>query len=159
MDKIQESSSRRVGVLSSHLCAADAPAAQITIALDYKSCNAYLALQAYLRLPEDFNVSLTWRPFKIREPEFGLCDPATGLPETSQLRFHWQRKNPQLFDSASKYAKLQGLELVGLTEDVDTTMALAGMLWVQQRLPPSPRRCAGDAGGAPQVHGIERRHF
>ena len=32
-------------------------------------------------------------------------------------------------------ARLQELELVGLTEDVDTTTALAGMLWVQDHQP------------------------
>lgn len=105
--------------------------AVVDVFFDYNSADAYLGLDAILQLERDYHVSLNWVPFRIREPEFGLCGP-DGEPAVADARPHWQRKHPQLWREAQQYAALRGLSIRGMPVLQDSSAALLGMLWVAE---------------------------
>lgn len=107
------------------------PAVVVDVFFDYNSADAYLGLDAIAELEHDYHVKLNWVPFRVREPEFGLCG-ADGEPDVSAARPHWQRKHPQLWREAKEYAELRGLALKGMPVMQDTATALLGMLWVAE---------------------------
>ena len=133
---------RVLTVLGAHVAdarpaaAAEPEPVTVDVFWDYSSADAYLGLDAVQQLEHDYHVVLNWVPFRIREPEFGLCGP-DGEPDVSDARPHWQRKHPQLWREAQEYAALRGLELRGMAALPDTATALLGMLYVAEHSPHS----------------------
>ncbi len=97
----------------------------IKLAIDFTSAQSYLALSPTVALAEEIDAPLIVLPYRV---------PVTRRPqrpageETVKERHARVRAEYTAADIA-RYARVQGIELAARAEDVDSTIALSGLLW------------------------------
>ena len=106
----------------------------LTVCVDFKSVECYLAVAATLRLCEKCKPTLVvdWKPFPIRETEFGAVDFKTQKALVEGLKSkHFTRKNPYLLRLARYETRRARMQFrPPRCHTLDTVPALAGLLYL-----------------------------
>lgn len=100
--------------------------APLTVCVDVKRPEAYLALDPVLALAEELDITVDWLPF----PVAALKPPPEGDPADRGVR-HRQLRARYLEADLTRYAAARGLSLEGIYRDPDTTPASLAMLWLR----------------------------
>ena len=106
--------------------AAEATASGLTVCVDFKSPNAYLALAATLAMAEQDGIELDWQPIEtppLREPVQPGSEPDRGV-------LHRYTRGRYLADDLQRYAPHA---LHDLYDSHRSAAAAVGLLWVKER--------------------------
>lgn len=108
----------------------------IRLAIDFTNAQSYLALAPTIALADELGVSLHLLPYRVdvastRGAAADAHENAAGAVETKGERHARVRAEYNETDLA-RYAKRLGVELTASTEGVDSTVALAGLLWANR---------------------------
>jgi 2-hydroxychromene-2-carboxylate isomerase len=95
----------------------------LTVYIDFKSPESYLALQPLLALGEETGCGVKWRPFRCRQRELPEHSPDPGLTAShGRIREAYRQRINR------RYAELQGLSLDRPPGDDGTDAALTALL-------------------------------
>ncbi len=92
---------------------------------DYKSPYAYLAAAETFRLPEDFDVSVDWRPYTLNIPSY--------LGSVEGRDAHQWRKIKYSYMDCRRMANRRGLTLRGPKQIYDSREANTALLYAKER--------------------------
>ena len=100
----------------------------IELAIDFTSVQSYLALGPTVALAEELDAPLTLLPYRVPVTRRTQRTPGE---ETVKERHARVRAEYTAADIV-RYARVQGIELAARAEDVDSTIALSGLLWANR---------------------------
>ncbi len=102
---------------------------QLTVAIDFKSPNAYLALGPTCALADELGISIDWLPL--------IVPAAKATPQSSEDRGtrHRRIRADYLKRDLLRYAADRGLELGGFFREHDSTLAAIALLWIKRQSP------------------------
>ncbi len=104
---------------------------QLTVAIDFKSLQSYLAVEPTCAITDDLGIELKWEPIVITPSH----TPAAGLSSQEEDRptRHRRIRAEYLDRDAIRYAADHGLVIDKIDHAVDSTIAACGLLWAQRR--------------------------
>ncbi|MBV8453576.1 MAG: DsbA family protein [Deltaproteobacteria bacterium] len=110
-------------------------AGPLSVAIDFKSPNAYLAIEPTCALAEQLRVSVDWQPFlvspwKNHSPSAGANDRGA---RHRRLRADYAERE------VVRYAAGRGLAMHGLHRQTDSSLAAIGLLWTRRGPAPLAR--------------------
>ena len=109
--------------------------APLSIAIDFKSPNAYLALQPTFELIDSLGLEVEWLPFDAP----ALKPYAQAGPDAPRgARHRWVRAQYWARD-IERYAERQGLTIKDVFLNPDTSLAGIGLLWLKKQEPDAIR--------------------
>jgi 2-hydroxychromene-2-carboxylate isomerase len=100
-------------------------ATAITLYIDFKSPQAYLALKPTLQLAEEENLEIDWQPYRSKQP---TIVPQQGNETRGET--HVRVRQQQRHQTCLKYAALQDIPMVFPAVPGSTDCALAALLYV-----------------------------
>jgi 2-hydroxychromene-2-carboxylate isomerase len=100
----------------------------IRLAIDFKNALSWLSLGPTRAMAEELGVPLELLPYQT---EVSVLTEAR--KEETVAERHARVRAEYYADDLKRYAKLQNLELVADSHGVDSTMALLGLLWGNQK--------------------------
>ena len=103
----------------------------LSVAIDFNSPQAYLALEPTRAAAEEVGVAIDWQPFLMAARKA----PAAPTPADDRGTRHRRVRAQYLEREVMRYAADQGLTLRGLYRQTDSTRAALGLLWVKQECP------------------------
>ena len=108
-----------------------APTERVAVCVDFKSPQAYLALEPTRALEARLGVRFDWRP---------LIVPALTLPRAARAADdrgarHRRMRSEYLARDLARYAAVRGLELGDVYRSPDTALASLGLLYLRRRAP------------------------
>jgi 2-hydroxychromene-2-carboxylate isomerase len=103
------------------------PEGPLSVAIDFKSAAASLAIGPTCSLAEQLGLSIDWRPFLIGQSKY---DAETGANDRG-ARHRRLRANYTEHD-VMRYAADRGLALRGLRRQTDSSLAAIGLLWTRR---------------------------
>jgi 2-hydroxychromene-2-carboxylate isomerase len=98
----------------------------ITVYIDFKSPQSYLAMQPTLQLAEDRNLDIDWLPYRTKQALI-LPQQADETRGESHVRVRQQQRH----QTCLKYARIQGIPMVFPDAPGVTDCALAALLSVR----------------------------
>jgi 2-hydroxychromene-2-carboxylate isomerase len=102
----------------------------LTIVIDFKSPQAYLAIGPTCALADELGVTIDWRPLVITPSK------AAARPSGDDRGARHRRSRTTYMDrDIARYATDRGLVIDGLLLRKDSTLAAIGMLWAQREGP------------------------
>ena len=113
----------------------------LSIAIDFKSPHAYLALQPSLDLIDSLGVEVDWLPFDAAPLK---PHKRVGPDSARGSRHRWIRAQYQARD-VERYAALQGLSIKDVFRAPNTSLAGIGLLWLRQKAPQAIRQYLHDS--------------
>jgi 2-hydroxychromene-2-carboxylate isomerase len=102
---------------------------QLTVAIDFKSPNAYLALGPTCGLADELGISIDWLPLIIT-----AAKATAGSSEDRGAR-HRRIRADYLKRDLLRYAADRGLELSGFYRELDSVFAAIALLWIKRQSP------------------------
>jgi 2-hydroxychromene-2-carboxylate isomerase len=113
----------------------------LSIAIDFKSPYAYLALQPSLELIDSLGVEVDWLPFDAAPLK---PHKRVGPDANRGSRHRWIRAQYQARD-LERYAARQGLSIKDVFRAPNTSLAGIGLLWLGQKAPQAIRQYLHDS--------------
>jgi 2-hydroxychromene-2-carboxylate isomerase len=109
---------------------AASPGAQgaLSVAIDFKSPNAYLSIDPTCALAEELGVPVEWQPFLVSPWKNHGLDSGTNNRGARHRQFRADYGERDVM----RYAVDRGLELCGLHRQTDSSLAAIGLLWIQR---------------------------
>ena len=104
---------------------------QLTVAIDFKSPQAYLAIGPTCALADELGITIDWQPL-IVTPSKTPAAPSSGEDRGAR---HRRFRADYLDRDIARYAADRGLAIGGLRRRTDSTLAAIGLLWVQRQGP------------------------
>ena len=117
-------------------------AGPLSVAIDFKSPNAYLAIGPTCALAEQLRVSVDWQPFLISPSK--NHNPSSGANDRGAR--HRRFRADYVEREVMRYAASRGLAIRGLHRQTDSSLAAIGLLWTRR-------------GPAPLAHAYVERVF
>lgn len=114
--------------LPANLTADPADAASLTVCIDFKSPQSYLALASTLALAHERAIALDWQP--IQAPPLKRPAPVGGVDDRGTR--HRRHRAEYLAGDLARYAPHP---LTDIHADFDSSMAAMGLLWLRERAP------------------------
>lgn len=105
----------------------------VTCYLDVKSPHAYLILQPFLQVQEDYAVTVEFKPYQLDFVEMGisLTRPEDGCPERVSPSPQSDRRARMFYAVAREYAALQGLQIRGPYKLLQSRLANLALLYAR----------------------------
>lgn len=100
----------------------------LSVAIDFKSPNAYLAIGPTCALAEELGVAVDWQPFLVAPWKM----PLSPSPGDDRGTRHRRFRAEYLECDVTRYAADRGLAMRGLYRQTDSTLAAIGLLWAQR---------------------------
>ena len=104
---------------------------RISVAIDFKSPHAYLAIEPTCALADALGVAIDWQPFLVPPRKKDRPSAAEDDRGTRHRRFRAEYGERDLV----RYATSRGFELRNLDRQTDSTLAAVGLLWVIHQVP------------------------
>jgi 2-hydroxychromene-2-carboxylate isomerase len=105
--------------------------ARLTVLLDLRNPESYLALSPAAKLAEELSIDIDWLPVTVPP----LKPPSVPGPHDDRGILHRRHRARALAREIEIYARAQGLELRGLYRDGDATAFDLGWLWLRETQP------------------------
>jgi len=103
----------------------------LQVAIDFKNPYAYLAIRPTCTLAEELGIAIDWQPL--------ITSPGTtpeALPSGNDRGSRHRRIRADYLDrDVLRYAADRGIELRGLHQQTDSTVAAIGLLWAKRQNP------------------------
>jgi 2-hydroxychromene-2-carboxylate isomerase len=103
----------------------------ITVVIDFKSPQAYLAIRPTCALADELGMTIDWQPL-IVAPSKTPASPNAGDDRGAR---HRRFRADYLDRDVSRYGSDRGLVIGGLHRRADSTLAAIGLLWARRRDP------------------------
>ncbi len=103
---------------------------RLSVAIDFKSPGAYLALRPTCALADELGIDIDWQPLVIRQSTEEA--PSAGNDRGSR---HRRIRADYLERDVARYAADRGLVIRGFDRRRDSTLAAIGLLWVKRHAP------------------------
>jgi 2-hydroxychromene-2-carboxylate isomerase len=103
-------------------------AGPLSVAIDFKSPNAYLAIGPTCALAEQLGVSVDWQPFLVSP--WKDHSPGSGANERGAR--HRRSRADYVEREVMRYAADRGLVIRGLHRQTDSSLAAIGLLWTRR---------------------------
>jgi 2-hydroxychromene-2-carboxylate isomerase len=103
----------------------------LSVTIDFGSPQTYVALESTRALAEEMGVPIDWQPFLAPARKA----PPSPRPSDDRGTRHRRIRTQYLERDVMRYAADQGLAVRGLYEQIDSTSAALGLLWVKQEHP------------------------
>jgi 2-hydroxychromene-2-carboxylate isomerase len=103
---------------------------QLTVVIDFRSPQAYLAVAPTCALADELGIAIEWRPLAAAPSKASA--PVSGDDRGSR---HRRFRADYLERDISRYAADRGLTIGGLDRRKDSTLASIGLLWVERQHP------------------------
>jgi 2-hydroxychromene-2-carboxylate isomerase len=110
-------------------------AGPLSVAIDFKSPNAYLALGPTCALAEQLGVGVDWKPFLVSP--WKNHNPASGASDRGARHRRFRADYSEL--DVMRYAASRGLAIRGLHRQTDSSLAAIGLLWTRRGPAPIAR--------------------
>jgi 2-hydroxychromene-2-carboxylate isomerase len=106
------------------------PGAQgsLSVAIDFKSPNAYLSIEPTCALAEELGVAVEWQPFLVSPWKNHSLDSGSNNRGTRHRQFRADYGERDLI----RYAADRGLEMRGFHRQTDSSLAAIGLLWMRR---------------------------
>jgi 2-hydroxychromene-2-carboxylate isomerase len=104
------------------------PAGPLSVAIDFKSPNAYLAIGPTCALAEQLGVSVDWQPFLVSP--WKNHSPGSGANDRGAR--HRRIRADYAEREVMRYAADRGLAIRGLHRQTDSSLAAIGLLWTRR---------------------------
>lgn len=104
---------------------------RLTVAIDFKSPQAYLAIGPTCAIANELGITLDWRPLVMTPSKAAASRPVTDDRGTR----HRQIRADYLVYDVGRYAADRGLAIEGFERRQDSTIASIGLLWAQRQSP------------------------
>jgi 2-hydroxychromene-2-carboxylate isomerase len=104
---------------------------QITVVIDFKSPQAYLAIRPTCALADELGMTIDWQPLIVPPSKTQSSPPAADDRGARHRRF----RTDYLERDVYRYASDRGLVIGGLDRRTDSTLAAIGLLWTRRRGP------------------------
>ncbi len=105
--------------------------ASIAVCIDWKSPQAWLALEPTRALEARLGRAFDWRPFVVP----ALTPPAPARPDEDRGTRHRRLRAEYLARDLARYAAARGLTLGNPYRNPNIKLAALGLLWLRQRAP------------------------
>ena len=103
----------------------------LSLAIDFKSPQAYLALGPTCALADELGLDIDWQPLIIGKAT--TMDSAT--PGNDRGTRHRRIRNEYFRDDVARYAADRGLAIARFEQHRDSTLAAIGLLWAKRQGP------------------------
>jgi 2-hydroxychromene-2-carboxylate isomerase len=137
---------RRFGEGGAGASVVAASGASLTVAVDFKQPQSYLAVQPTIDLAEELGVEVDWLPAQVPP----LATPSAPSASDDRGARHLRLRAHYFEQDLHRYAEARGLSLCDVHRTPDSSLAAKGLLWAKQ--------CAASAGPDP-VQGYVARIF
>jgi 2-hydroxychromene-2-carboxylate isomerase len=117
--------------LPAGITADSTPRGTLTVAIDFKSPQAYLAIGPTRTLAEELGIAIDLQPFLV-PPRKMPPPPSSGDDRGTR---HRRFRAEYLERDVMRYATDRGLTISGLHRQTDSTLAALGLLWVKRECP------------------------
>jgi 2-hydroxychromene-2-carboxylate isomerase len=107
----------------------------IAVCIDFKSPQAWLALEPTRALEEKLGRPVDWRPFLVP----AWTRPAPARADEDRGARHRRIRAEYLAGDLERYAAARGLPLGDPYRNTDTTLAALGLLWLRRQAPSRAR--------------------
>ena len=104
---------------------------QITVVIDFKSPQAYLAIGPTCALADELGMTIDWQPLIVPPSKTPASPPAGDDRGARHRRFRMDYLERDVY----RYASDRGLMIGGLQRRTDSTLAAIGLLWARRRRP------------------------
>ncbi len=104
----------------------------LSVAVDFKSPHAYLAIRPTRALAHELGIAIDWQPFIVTPWKM---PPPASLGDDRGTR-HRRFRAEYIERDVKRYAADQGLAIGGLHRQTDSSLAAIGLLWVKQHCIP-----------------------
>ena len=104
---------------------------RLSVAIDFKSPQAYLAIGPTSALADELGLDIDWQPLIIGKAT--TMDSAT--PGNDRGTRHRRMRTEYLRNDVARYAADRGLEIGGFEQHRDSTLAAIGLLWAKRQGP------------------------
>jgi len=104
---------------------------QLSVVIDFKSPQAYLATGPTCALADEIGIAIDWQPL-IVTPSKTSAAPSSGDDRGAR---HRRFRADYLDREIARYAADRGLSIGGRQRRTDSTLAAIGLLWVQRQGP------------------------
>ena len=101
---------------------------QLPVVIDFKSPDAYLAIEPTCALAEELGITIDWQPLLVT-PWKTLAPPPSGNDRGAR---HRRFRSDYMDRDIARYAADRGLVIRGLHRHNDSTLAAIGLLWVKR---------------------------
>ncbi len=102
---------------------------KVSVAIDFKSPHAYLAVGPTCALAEELGLIIDWRPFPVAP----LTEPILAYPGHDRGARHRRFRAQNVERDLMRYAADRGLAIRGLYRQTDSSLAAIGLLWTKGR--------------------------
>jgi 2-hydroxychromene-2-carboxylate isomerase len=104
---------------------------QLAVVIDFKSPQAYLAIEPTCALADELGIAIDWQPLVIAPSKIAAAPPSGNDRGARHRRF----RADYLERDIGRYAADRGLSLGALHRRKDSTLAAIGLLWVERQGP------------------------
>ena len=127
------------------------PRTRLTVLIDFKSCHAYLALDAMIDLETQLGTDADWLPLNITHPQRRPAADAASDDSTSVSRStsagstassaadrgarHRRARANYYEQDLQRYARWRGLTIADVYPDIDSSPTGLGLLWLRDAAP------------------------
>jgi len=115
--------------------AGEAAKGELTVVIDFKSPQAYLAIGPTCALADELGITIDWQPL-VATPSKIAAAPRSDDDRGAR---HRRIRADYLERDVTRYAADRGLALGALYRRKDSTLAAIGLLWVQRQSPSRTR--------------------
>jgi 2-hydroxychromene-2-carboxylate isomerase len=106
----------------------------LSVAIDFKSPNAYLAIEPTCALAEELGLNIDWHPFLVSSGK----NQGVGSVTDDRGSRHRRIRTEYVEHEVIRYAADRGLTIRGVHRQTDSSMAAIGLLWIRR----GPQRLA-----------------
>lgn len=99
----------------------------LSVAIDFKSASAYLAIGPTRAIVEQLGVAINWQPFLVSSWK----DYSAGSGSNGRGARHRRLRAEYIERDVIRYAAARGLTIRGLHRQTDSTLAAMGLLWTR----------------------------
>lgn len=124
---------------------------QLTVAIDFKSLQSYLAIEPTCSMADELGVEINWQPIVITSSRARIAAVPTATEDRATR--HRRIRADYLDHDALRYAADRGLAIDRIDHSVDSTPAAIGLLWVQRNGPSKAQTYV-----TRMMHGYWREH-